>query len=74
MLRLLSADEPVDGMNVLAGRIASRSFAGNLVRTFVDVGGDRPIIVESRPNESSDLSGASVQVAWRPSDSIILTE
>jgi putative spermidine/putrescine transport system ATP-binding protein/spermidine/putrescine transport system ATP-binding protein len=74
MLRLLSADEPVDGMNVLAGRIASRSFAGNLVRTFVDVGGDRQIIVESRPNESSALSGASVQVAWSPSDSIILTE
>ncbi len=57
--------------NRLKGRVASRSFVGNLVQTRIDLK-DSTWSVESRPGEYDFAEGAEVSIHWHPSQSLVL--
>ena len=66
-------DAQTDGLNSIQGQVKGKSFAGNLMKTFVVVGDDHEIVVESRPHDSFGEPGEQVQVTWEPKDAIVLT-
>lgn len=54
-----------DGMNAVSGTIVNKSFTGNLMRIFVDIGGERALIIEDRPDNLSAEIGDRVNVVWQ---------
>jgi spermidine/putrescine ABC transporter ATP-binding subunit len=73
-LKLMPAGAQPPDKNALPGKIAGRSFAGNLIRVFVDVGGGTSLTVEGRPDETVGETGERVVVAWDPKDGIVLAD
>ena len=61
------------GMNVLHGRIAGRTFAGNLLHVHVHIGDGPRVVLEARPQDSPGEDGSTIRLGWRPEDTIVLT-
>ena len=64
---------PAAGLNTLDGRIAGRTFAGNLLHVYVDIGDGTRLVLEGRPQDPLGEDGARIRLAWRPDDTIVLT-
>ncbi len=67
----LAAD--TQGMNAIEGEIVGRTFAGNLLKVYVEVARDTQLVIEGRPRDGFEWDGARVKVAWQPGDSLMLT-
>jgi len=63
-----------EGLNVISGVLSGRTFAGNLTRVYIDVGNDKTIVVESRPEDAPKEMGAKVSVGWKTLNTKILLE
>ena len=63
-----------DGLNVVPGTISNKIFNGNLMRVFVDVGAEEPVVVELPPAEVRGETGDPVNVGWAPRNGQVLTE
>ena len=64
------------GMNALEGRITGRTFAGNLLRVYVDIddGKDgKRVVLEARPQDPLGEDGSVIRLGWSPDDTIVLT-
>jgi len=73
-LRLLQSGENADGLNVIDGTVAQRTFAGNITRIYVDIGFDKPVVVETRPHEAPREAGIVVRIGWHPANATVLGE
>src|SRR5690606_30394033 len=73
-LRLLQSGEHADGLNVIDGTVAQRTFAGNITRIYVDIGFDKPVVVETRPHEAPREAGIAVRIGWHPANATVLGE
>ena len=66
-------DAAATGMNVLDGRIAGRTFAGNLLHVQVDLDDGTRVVLEARPQDALGEDGSGIRLGWRPDDTIVLT-
>lgn len=71
-LRLTNGNDPGSEMNSLGGHIAGRTFVGNLVKVFVDIGDGSQVVVECRPQDVDVQVGAAVTVNWQPDHALVL--
>ena len=72
-LTAIPLEADAKGMNVIEGKIVGRTFAGNLLKVYVDVAEGTRLVIEGRPRDSFEWDGARVQVAWQPGDALVLT-
>ncbi len=63
-----------DELNVIEGTLTGRTFAGNLTRLFVDVGGENQVVIEARPQDAPQQMGVPVRVGWQPEHTRVLTD
>ena len=61
---LTNSIESSSDMNHLAGVISGRTFAGNLTRLFVDVGLQKPVILEAKSQSVKSNVGDKVTLTW----------
>ncbi len=61
-------------LNIISGTLSSKAFAGNLTRLFVDVGHEKQLVLEARPQDVPQQPGAHLHIGWRPADSRVLVE
>ena len=73
LFRAMTDGDTPSGMNVLDGRIAGRTFAGNLLHVFVDIDDDTRLVLEARPQDYIAEDGSPIRLGWRPDDTIVLT-
>ena len=73
LFRAMTDGDALSGMNVLDGRIAGRTFAGNLLHVFVDIDDDTRLVLEARPQDYIAEDGSPIRLGWRPDDTIVLT-
>ena len=66
-------DAAAAGMNTLDGRIAGRTFAGNLLHVYVDLDDGPRVVLEARPQDPLGEDGSTIRLGWRPDDTIVLT-
>ncbi len=59
--------------NVVRGRVAMKSFAGNLLNVSVALEGDNEFLVEDRPKVQHCEVGDEVVLSWSLEDAILLT-
>ena len=71
-MRLHNGTAPHDAVNTLEGRVVARSFAGNSVKLVVDVGEERPLVIEDRPSALEAAVGEKVRVGWSADDGRLL--
>ena len=71
-LRICDGTETADSDNCLDGRVVGTIFSGNLRKVFIDIGMEKPLVLEDRPQNVALQDGAAVRVAWSPSDGILL--
>ncbi|MCG8358874.1 MAG: ABC transporter ATP-binding protein [Kiloniellales bacterium] len=71
-LRILEDQNSATDANQLDGKVVGTIFSGNLLKVFVDIGMEKPLVLEDRPQNVSLAEGASVRVAWSPGDGILL--
>ncbi len=71
---LAITDIVADGMNAVSGTVTDKSFSGNLVRVFVNIGSEKPLIVEDRPGDLSVGIGDRVNVVWQPHQTRLLNK
>ena len=67
------AEKPKD-FNCLEGTISGRTFAGNLTRLFIDVGLDKPVILEAKSQSISSVAGEKVSIGWPVALSKLLSD
>ena len=75
LFKAVDAGAAPAGMNALEGRIASRTFAGNLLRVYVDIddGKDgKRVVLEARPQDPLGEDGSVIRLGWSPDDTIVL--
>ena len=63
-----------DGMNVIEGRIETKTFTGNLHHDLVRLADGGSLLVETRPTERSAAPGERARVAWYVNDTVIINE
>ena len=73
LLKAMTNDTASSGMNALDGRIAGRTFAGNLLHVYVDLDDGTRVVLEARPQDSLGEDGTAIRLGWRPDDTIVLT-
>ena len=73
LFRVWAEDAVSDGLNTLDGRIAGRTFAGNLLHVHVDIEDGTRLVLEGRPQDPLGEDGARLRLAWRPDDTIVLS-
>jgi len=66
--------EPSSSMNRLDGIISGRTFAGNLTRLFVDVGLQKPVILEASSQSVKSNVGDKVTLGWPAELSKLLSD
>ena len=71
-LRILDSQDGDAEANQLDGKVVGTIFSGNLLKVFVDIGMEKPFVIEDRPQNVSLTEGASVRIAWSPADGILL--
>ena len=59
--------------NRIPGTVIRYSFSGNLVNVFVDIGADKPFLVEQRPDQTPLNSGTKTEVCWNAPDTLVLS-
>ena len=59
--------------NQIPGTVMRSTFSGNLLDILVDVGADKPLLVEQRPDESPLQYGTAITVNWNASDTLVLS-
>ena len=59
--------------NQIPGTVMRSTFSGNLLDVLVDVGTDKPLLVEQRPDESPLQYGTAITVNWNASDTLVLS-
>ena len=62
-----------EGTNALDGTIAGRTFAGNLLRVYVDLDDGKRVVLEARPQDPLGEDGSAIRLGWSPDDTIVLT-
>jgi len=67
------AEKPKD-FNCLEGTISGRTFAGNLTRLFIDVGLEKPVILEAKSQSISSVAGEKVSIGWPVALSKLLSD
>ena len=72
-LTAIPLEADANGMNTIEGKIVGRTFAGNLLKVYVDVAEGTQLVIEGRPRDNFEWDGARVQVAWQPGDALVLT-
>ena len=65
------SDAPSDS-NQLNGKVVGTIFTGNLMKVFVDIGAEKPLVMEGRPQNTKVQQDADVRIAWSPTDGILL--
>jgi len=73
-LKFVDSGTKKEGLNVISGCLSGRTFAGNLTRVYIDVGKEKPIVVESRPEDAPKEMGSQVNVSWKVSNTKVLIE
>ena len=73
-LQLIDDGAVSEGLNVIEGTLAGRTFAGNLTRLFVDVGGDTQVVIEARPQDAPQQIGVNVKIGWQPEHTRVLVD
>ncbi len=68
-----SPDQANDFDNQISGKVIRSTFSGNLLDVFVDVGADKPFLVEQRPDQVPPVSGAPIAVCWNAPDALLLS-
>lgn len=63
-ISLMNPDTKTDDVNCLNGVISGRTFAGNLTRLFIDVGLDKPVILEAKSQSIASTIGENVSFGW----------
>ncbi len=71
-INLVDTAEPSSTSNSLTGTLVGRTFTGNLTRLFIDVGLDKPVVVETNPQNAPSTIGSNVTLSWPIVLSIIL--
>ena len=71
-INLVDTTEPSSTSNSLTGTLVGRTFTGNLTRLFIDVGLDKPVVVETNPQNAPSTIGSNVTLGWPIDLSIIL--
>ena len=71
-INLVDTAEPASTSNSLTGTLVGRTFTGNLTRLFIDVGLDKPVVVETNPQNAPSTIGSNVTLSWPIDLSIIL--
>ncbi len=59
--------------NQIPGKVISSTFSGNLLDIFVDVGADKPFLVEQRPDQVPLEINTPVDVCWNAQDALVLS-
>tara|TARA_Y100001960_G_C14762373_1_gene874844 strand:- start:67 stop:1134 length:1068 start_codon:yes stop_codon:yes gene_type:complete len=73
-ISLLQSVETPEDMNRLEGVISGRTFAGNLTRLFIDIGLEKPVILEAKSQSVNSAVGEKVTLAWPVSLSKLLSD
>ncbi|MCZ6578439.1 MAG: ABC transporter ATP-binding protein [Gammaproteobacteria bacterium] len=73
-LQLVDVGAQNSDLNVISGKLSGRTFAGNLTRLFIDVGEEKQMVVEARPQDAPSEIGVNLNIGWQPEDSRVLTE
>lgn len=73
LFEAVANDAVPSGANALDGRIAGRTFAGNLLHVHVDVDDGTRVVLEARPQDPLGEDGSRIRLGWRPDDTIVLT-
>ena len=60
--------------NRLPGRIAGRTFSGNLVHVEVALDRGQKVAVEARPEDVTVADGDAVEIVWKPETGLVLTK
>ncbi len=68
-----SPDQTNDFDNQIPGKVLRSTFSGNLLDIFIDVGADKPFLVEQRPDRVPPVSGTPIAVYWNASDALVLS-
>ncbi len=71
-LSLVPEGSEVDRRNAITGTVTNQFFAGNILRTDVDIGVGGSIVVESRPGDGMADLGSRMMITWDPADCISL--
>lgn len=71
-LMIIKRDTETDIENKIQGTIVGHTFSGNLVDIFVDIGLEKPFLVEMRPSAESFADGDLVDICWKTEESIVL--
>ena len=73
-LRVLTAEEPAVGCNVLVGHVVDSVFAGSHVAIRADIGNGTVLTVEAVPRADLPQTGQAVRIAWAPENAIVLPD
>ena len=73
LFKAVTGDAGASVMNTLDGRIAGRTFAGNLLHVYVDLDDGTRVVLEARPQDSLGDDGSAIRLGWKPDDTIVLT-
>jgi spermidine/putrescine ABC transporter ATP-binding subunit len=71
-LSLVPEGSEVDRRNAITGTVTNQFFAGNILRTDVDIGVGGGIVVESRPADGMADLGSRMMITWDPADCVAL--
>jgi spermidine/putrescine ABC transporter ATP-binding subunit len=71
-INLVDTAELSSANNSLTGTLVGRTFTGNLTRLFIDVGLDKPVVVETKPQNAPSTIGSNVTLSWPVELSTIL--
>ena len=62
LFKAVATDAVPSGMNALDGRIAGRTFAGNLLHVYVDIDDGTRVILEARPQDPLGGDGSAIRL------------
>ncbi len=71
-LELLPSDVGATQANVINGTVVGRTFSGNLVDFYVEVGNNQPVLVEVPAARRSFEVGDKVQIVWGAEAGVVL--
>jgi spermidine/putrescine ABC transporter ATP-binding subunit len=71
-LTIMHPGSASDGMNVLAGHIASETFCGSVRQYVVGLAGGNTFLVETNPRGTRWKPGDEVSVGWWPHDGVVV--
>ena len=71
-LRLLETADT--GLNAIEGQVTARTFVGSSAKLTVDIGSERTLVLEDRPQVLDVAPGTKVRVGWAPDDGLLLTD